>query len=98
MKEENYYGKAFNDNVFQLCEKIDSLESEVVYWKELYLAERDESNRHLNERLSEAKRGAGLALSLALSVKEDGQGGLTINKEDRKEISKLLKGDVTNGK
>lgn len=74
-----------------LCEEID-------YWKErAKKAEEDaeywqtEYRKHLNESMISAKKGVANALMFALSVRDDEDGNLVINKDDREKLAENLK-------
>lgn len=74
-----------------LCEEIDywkeraeAAEADAKYWK-------DEYSKHLSESLASAQKGVANALMFALSVRDDENGNLIIDKENRKELAKNLK-------
>lgn len=81
--------KAIERNVHQLCQTIDRLEYEVEYWKTKYEEQKDSYNIIMNQSLDNAKKGVANALMFALSVKDDSEGNLVINKEDRKTLAKV---------
>jgi hypothetical protein len=76
-----------------LCDEID-------YWKERAMqAEKDaeywqqEYSKHLNESLVSAQKGVANALMFALSVRDDENGNLVIDKENREKLAKNYKCD-----
>ncbi len=83
--------RTIEKTIFDLCDEIDSLKDDVLYWKEMYENERNESNRLLNERMEDTKTGIANALMFALSVKDNPDGSLSINKEDRKMLASRYK-------
>lgn len=80
--------KTIEKNLYRLCNTIDELEAEVEYWKSKYEEEVATNNSMLNDNLEYAKRGVANALMFALSVKDDENGNLVIDKESRKELAK----------
>lgn len=76
-----------------LCEEID-------YWRErAEKAEKDskhwqeEYSKQLDSSLKSAQKGVASALMLALSVKDDENGNLVIEKEDRQKLAKTFKSE-----
>lgn len=81
----------FDRTVFDLCLKIDNLKEEVDYWKQKYENERNENMNNINENLERSKQGIARALMFALHVKDDENGNLIIDKEDRKVLAEQFK-------
>lgn len=79
--------KTIEKNIYQLCSQIDDLKEEVLYWQTKYEEERAMNNKMLTENLASAQKGVAKALMLALSVKDDENGNLIIDKECRKELA-----------
>lgn len=75
-------------NTYQLCSQIDNLKEEVAYWQTKYEEEKAMNNQMLTENLSSARNGVANALMFALSVKDDANGNLVIDKKSRKELAK----------
>ena len=74
-------------NTYQLSSQIDDLKEKVAYWQNKYEEEKAMNNKMLNENLASAKKGVANALMFALSVKDDADGNLIIDKESRKELA-----------
>ena len=74
-------------NTYQLCNQIDNLKEEVAYWQNKYEEEKAKNNEILNENFVSAKNGVANALMFCLSVKDDENGNLVIDKENRKKLS-----------
>jgi hypothetical protein len=83
--------KAFDKTVYELCERIDDLETMVEYWKGKYEEEIRQQSIESNQRLEEAKKGVANALMFALSVRDDEHGNLVIPKEERKSLAREWK-------
>ena len=77
-------------NTYQLCNQIDNLKEEVLYWRKMYEDEKQFNNQMLSENLATAKAGVANALMFALSIKDDENGNLIINKEDRGKLANKL--------
>ena len=71
----------------QLCNEIDQWKEEANYWKEKYEELQKEYSEHINQNLVSAQKGVANALMFALSVKDDENGNLIIEKESRKELA-----------
>ena len=71
----------------QLCNEIDQWKDEANYWKEKYEELQKEYSEHINQSLVSAQKGVANALMFALSVKDDENGNLIIDKESRKELA-----------
>ena len=71
----------------QLCNEIDQWKEEANYWKEKYEELQKEYSEHINQNLVSAQKGVANALMFALSVKDDENGNLIIDKESRKELA-----------
>jgi len=76
---------------YELCDEIDywkekakKAEDDAQYWKDQY-------SSFLNESLVSTQKGVANALMLALSVSDDENGNLIIDKETRKELAKNYK-------
>lgn len=76
--------KAADKMFYSLCEEIDYWREESEYWKNKYKNEVNERDIEWNERNKSAMIGVKNALMFALSVQDDENGGLIINKENRK--------------
>jgi hypothetical protein len=83
--------KTVDAKFFELCEEIDywkeraqKAEADTKYWQDQY-------SIHLKESLLSAQKGVANALMLALSVKDDENGNLVIEKKDRKTLAKNFK-------
>ena len=74
-------------NTYQLCSQIDNLKEEVAYWQKQYEEEKAINNKRLTENLASARKGVANALMFALSVKDDANGNLVIEKKDRKALA-----------
>ncbi len=79
--------KTIERNIYQLCNQIDDLKEEVDYWQTKYEEEKAMNNKMLTENLASAQKGVANALMFALSVKDDENGNLVIDKESRKELA-----------
>lgn len=73
-----------------LCEEIDYWKEQATLWKNEYIKERDLNIQVTNERLSDAQKGVANALMFCLSVKDNPDGSLSINKEDRKLLAETI--------
>jgi hypothetical protein len=80
-----------NIKFLDLCEEID-------YWKDrARKAEKDaehwqtEYTKHVNEGLASAQKGVANALMFALSVRDDEDGNLVIDKDKRQKLAENLK-------
>ena len=73
------------------CWEIDELKAEVSYWREKYEALSVKNAGELQERLEDVQRSLDNALVFALSVRDDGNGNLVIEKEDRKLLAETYK-------
>jgi hypothetical protein len=71
----------------ELCDEIDYWKSEAEYWKIQYEEMKKENIKRSNESLESAKKGVANALMFALSVEDQPDGSLKINKENRKNIA-----------
>lgn len=91
--KENYEYKPnrFDELSYDLCAEIDELRSQVKYWREKYEQERDENIAAANRQLESAKQGVANALMFALSVKDDANGNLIIDRESRKQLAERYK-------
>lgn len=79
--------KTVDVKFYELCDEIDYwkertkvAEDDAKYWK-------DEYSKHLNESLVSAQKGMANALMFALSVRDDENGNLVIDKDARKELA-----------
>ena len=77
--------------VADLCEEIDELKLDRDYWKKMYIEERDARSIEMNDRLKDSQKGVANALMLALCVKDNPDGSLTISNEDRKQLAENIK-------
>lgn len=75
----------------ELCDEIDYWKERAEMWEQRYKQERDENIAFVNNRLEETKKGVGIALMLALSVRDNEDGSLSIGKEDRLMLAEQLK-------
>ena len=85
--------RTIDRTVHHLCIEIDELKEDVSYWKEMYEKERATNIEMVNKGMVDAKKGIANALMFALSISDDADGNLVINKGDRKRLAKL---DTTN--
>jgi hypothetical protein len=76
--------KTIDVKFYNLCDEIDywkerveKAEADAKYWRDEYL------NR-INENLASAQKGITNALMFALSIRDDENGNLIIDKEERK--------------
>ena len=68
----------------ELCDEIDHWKAEAEYWKKECDDMRTESIKRMDESMERAKQGVANALMFALSVEDQPDGSLKINKENRK--------------
>jgi hypothetical protein len=75
----------------ELCEEIDywkhkakKAEEEAEYYREEY-------SKLLNENLARSQQGVANALLFALSVKDDEEGNLILDKDSRKQLAERIK-------
>ena len=75
----------------ELCGEIDywkertiKAEKNIEYWKDKY-------SKHINDRIKSAEKGVADAIVFALSVTDDMDGNLIINKENRKILEERFK-------
>jgi hypothetical protein len=87
MKQERTIDIKFSD----LCDEIDywkartmKAEEDADYWKNEY-------TENLNKNLASAQKGVANALMFALSVRDDENGNLVIDKENRKTLAENYK-------
>ena len=78
---------------YELCDEIDywkvrtkKAEADAKYWQ-------DEYSRHLNESIARSGKEVANALMFALSVKDDKDGNLVIDKKARKELAQYYRGN-----
>jgi hypothetical protein len=76
-----------------LCEEIDywreraeKAEADAEHWKEEY-------SKQLDSSLKSAQKGVANALMLALSVRDDENGNLVIDKKDRERLAESFKSE-----
>lgn len=77
--------------IIELCEEIDMWKEEAERYKKLYKDELNEHLAYVKERNIETMKGVSNMLSLALNIKEDGNGGLVIDSDSRANIVNHLK-------
>ena len=75
----------------ELCDEVDVWKDEAKYWKAKYDEEIQASIKQSNESMDMAKKGVANALMFALSVKDDENGNMVIEKEDRKTLAEKWK-------
>ena len=75
----------------ELCDEIDYWKSEADHWKSEFEKERDSHIELLNDSIERSRKGIGQALALALVVRDNPDGSLSISKEDRESLAKNLK-------
>jgi len=75
----------------ELCDEIDYWKDQALKYKQDAEYWQGEYSSHLHESFKSTQRGIGQALMLALSVKDNPDGSLSINKEDRKKIANQFK-------
>lgn len=83
--------KTIDRTVYQLCERIDDLKTEVEYWKSKYEAEIRQQAVESKQRLEDAQKGVANVLMFALAVRDDEHGNLVIPKEERKALAESWK-------
>jgi len=71
---------AFNKTVYSLTAEVD-------YWRKKFEEERLENMALINQQLENSQKGIANALLFALSVRDDENGNLVINKDDRKTLA-----------
>ncbi len=81
----------FDELSYDLCAEIDDLRRQVSYWKEKFEEERNERSKLLNDSLDSARRCVANALMFALSIKDDANGNLIIDRESRKQLAENYK-------
>lgn len=81
----------FDRTVYSLCLEIDALREEVRHWQEKYEEERSSNIEMTNERIKDSHIGIANALMFAFHVKDDENGNLVINREDRKALAESYK-------
>jgi len=72
----------FND----LCDEIDYWKDKANCYKKQFEEERKARSMLLNETMMSAKKVVANALMLALSVEDNKDGGISISKENRKQL------------
>ena len=75
----------------ELCDKIDELKLDVMYWKKEYEEMRNMHTKQVNDSIEDNKKMIGFGLSLVLNASEDIDGNLVIAKQNRKGIAETLK-------
>ena len=83
--------KTINIEFNRLCDEIDYWKDRADHFESMYKEEMAREAIAVNERLLEAKKGVANALMLALCVKDDENGNLIIEKEDRKALAENYK-------
>jgi hypothetical protein len=83
--------KTFDIKFSELCDEIDYYKFEAERWKAKYEELKNETTKKTSDDLTRAQRDVGNALMFAFHVKDDENGNLVINKEDRKELTKRFK-------
>lgn len=71
----------------ELCDEIDYWRAESEHWKKEYEDMRADNIKRMNESMESAKQGVANALMFALSVEDQPDGSLKINKENRKRLA-----------
>lgn len=74
----------------ELCEEIDWWKERANHYEKLYKEEVALNVQQTNERLDQAKKSVGFALQLALSVRDNEDGSISISKENRKHLADNL--------
>ena len=77
----------FDRTIYSLCKEIDDLKEEVSFWRDLYEKENRENMEMINKNLEESKKGVVTALMFALSTRDDENGNLIIDKENRQQLA-----------
>ena len=77
----------------ELCDEIDYWKDLAKSYKEKYEQERNEHISRMNKRLEDSKRGVANALMFAMSIRDDENGNMVIDKESRKKIAENWKTD-----
>jgi hypothetical protein len=75
----------------ELCDEVDRWKDKAEYWKAKYDEEIQASIKQSNESMEIAKKGVANALMFALSVKDDKNGNMVIEKENRKTLAENWK-------
>ena len=71
----------------ELCDEIDYWKAEAEHWKKEYKDMRADNIKRMNESMESAKQGVANALMFALSVEDQPDGSLKINKDNRKHLA-----------
>lgn len=87
----NHRKKMSDRLVSSLCDKIDSLEDAVKYWKGRYDEEVAANNKQLDKQLDIAKKNVADMFRVVLMSHDDEEGNLVIKKENRGFITKTIK-------
>ena len=83
--------KTIERKFHEMCDEIDHWKAEAEYWRNEYDNILTENAKRTNEDLEDAKKGVANALMFALSVKDDENGNLVIDKKDRKKLADNLR-------
>lgn len=83
------YQSTADRTMIDLCDQVDYWKQQATKWKEMYEDEVKENNRHMTDRLNEAKTGVAKALMFALSVSEGEDGSLVIPAENRSQLAEV---------
>lgn len=79
--------KTAEKTFLHLCEEVDAWKEEAAHWKAKYEQEVQERNEEWKQRSEETSKGIANALRFALSVKDDENGNLIVDKESRKYLA-----------
>lgn len=91
MENEYRVNNTFDRTVFSLCLEIDGLKEDVKYWKQMYDDEFKRNNDMVNNNLKNAQQDLANVFAFALAVRDDKDGNLVIDKDDRKILAERLK-------
>lgn len=91
MENEYRVNNTFDRTVFSLCLEIDCLKEDVKYWKQMYEDEAKKNNKMIDDNLKNAQQDLANIFAFALAVRDDKNGNLIIDKDDRKILAERLK-------
>ena len=85
--------KTIDIKISELCDEIDYWKDLAKNYKEKYEKERDDHISRINKQLEDSQRGVANALMFAMSVRDDENGNMVIDKESRKKLAENWKTD-----
>lgn len=83
--------KTINIEFNRLCDEIDYWKDRADHFEKMYKEELLRETIRVKEQLLEAKKGVANALMITLCAKDDENGNLIIEKEDRKALAENYK-------